>query len=134
MKKQTVEVVETRKVVDLILRTKKPMRPLDTLHGTLYQGGEFLHKFTEDGAGPQNTRPWECHVKLAEEKPYARISANSNGGFLFVYAPRVNFSSNRELIEIFLDQTERLCEKMESVDAIAIIEKLDALKRELSAA
>ena len=70
-------------------------------------------------------------MKLAEEKPYARISANSNGGFLTVYVPKENFKTNREFLEILLDQTELLVEKMDGVDTVAIIEKLDELKSEI---
>ena len=70
-------------------------------------------------------------MKLAEEKPYARISANSNGGFLTVYVPKENFGSTRELAEILLDQTELLCEKLDGIDAVAIIEKLNELKSEI---
>ena len=132
-KAATVEqVVETVECVDLTMFTKKPeMRLGESRRGKLKKRGRFDYKFVENGTDVENLRPWECHVKLAEEKPYARISANSNGGFLYVYAPRENFNSTRELVELFLDQTERLCEKVDGMDVISIIDKLDALKREL---
>ena len=88
-------------------------------------------EFTEMGLSKQTTHPWEVRQKLAEEKPYARISANANGSFLSVYVPRENFGCTRELVEIYLDQTERLCEKVAGMDVMSIIDKLDALKREI---
>ena len=129
----TVEqVVETVECVDLTMFVKKAeMRLGESRRGKLKKRGKYDYKFVERGADVENQRPWEVRVKLAEEKPYARISANSNGGFLYVYVPRENFGSTRELIEIFMDQTERLCEKVDGMDVIAIIDKLDALKREL---
>ena len=131
--KKPAEVVERLECADLELYTKDTeMQPGQTRKGKLLKRGRYDYKFVENGLSEQkNARPWEVRVKLAEEKPYARISANSNGGFLTVYVPKENFKSTRELIEIFLDQTERLCEKMEGLDAVAIIEKLDALKQEL---
>jgi len=127
-----LEVVETVECVDLTMFTKKTeMRMGESRRGKLKKRGRFDYKFVENGTDVENMRPWECHVKLAEERPYARISANSNGGFLYVYVPRENFGSTRELIEIFMDQTERLCEKVDGMDVISIIDKLDALKREL---
>jgi len=131
-KKKNEQVVETVECVDLTMFTKKTeMRLGESRRGKLKKRGRFDYKFVENGTDVENMRPWECHVKLAEEKPYARISANSNGGFLYVYAPRENFNSTRELVELFLDQTERLCEKVDGMDVISIIDKLDALKREL---
>ena len=127
-----LEVVETVECVDLTMFTKKTeMRSGESRRGKLKKRGRFDYKFVENGTDVENMRPWECHVKLAEERPYARISANSTGGFLYVYVPRENFGSTRELVEIFLDQTERLCEKVDGMDVISIIDKLDALKREL---
>jgi len=126
-------VVDTAECADLELYTKETEIQLgQTRRGKLLKRGKYDYKFVENGIPEQqNGRPWEVRVKLAEEKPYARISANSNGGFLSVYVPKENFRSTRELAEIFLDQTELLCEKLDGVDAIAIIEKLDALKQEL---
>lgn len=134
-KKKNEQVVETVECVDLTMFTKKTeMRLGESRRGKLKKRGRFDYKFVENGTDVENLRPWECHVKLAEERPYARISANSNGGFLYVYVPRENFGSTRELIEIFMDQTERLCEKVDGMDVISIIDKLDALKRELLSA
>jgi len=131
--KKPAEVVERLECADLELYTKDTEMQLgQTRRGKLLKRGKYDYKFVENGIPEQqNGRPWEVRVKLAEEKPYARISANSNGGFLSVYVPKENFRSTRELAEIFLDQTELLCEKLDGVDAIAIIEKLDALKQEL---
>ena len=128
-----VETVERLECADLELYTKDTeMQPGQTRRGKLLKRGRYDYKFVENGLSEQkNARPWEVRVKLAEEKPYARISANSNGGFLSVYVPKENFRSTRELAEIFMDQTELLCEKIDGLDAVAIIEKLDALKQEL---
>ena len=125
------EVIETVECVDLMMFTKKTeMRLGESRKGRLKKRGKYDYKFVE-GVDAQNLRPWECHVKLAEEKPYARISANANGSFLSVYVPRENFGCTRELVEIYLDQTERLCEKVAGMDVMSIIDKLDALKREI---
>ena len=131
--KKPAEVVERLECADLELYTKETEMQLgQTRRGKLLKRGRYDYKFVENGIAEQkNGRPWEVRVKLAEEKPYARISANSNGGFLTVYVPKENFGSTRELVEIFLDQTERLCEKVEDLDAVAIIEKLNELKSEL---
>ena len=88
-------------------------------------------EFTEMGLSQQTTHPWEVRQKLAEEKPYARISANSNGGFMGVYVPRENFQNNREFLEALLDTTELLVEKMDGVDTIGVIDRLRALKRKI---
>ena len=127
------QVVETVECVDLELYTKQTEMQLEqTRRGKLLKRGRYDYKFVENGIAEQkNGRPWEVRVKLAEEKPYARISANSNGGFLTVYVPKENFGSTRELAEILLDQTELLCEKLDGIDAVAIIEKLNELKSEL---
>ena len=125
---------EEEVVASVVLKTRKALNDLEQVDGTLYRKGQYDLVFTEQKLQPRKTRAWECRVTLASEKPYARISANANGGFLSVYVPRQNFVSTRELVEILLDQTERLCEKMEGVDALAIIDKLDALKHELIAA
>ena len=127
------QVVETVECVDLELYTKQTEMQLgQTRRGKLLKRGRYDYKFVENGIAEQkNGRPWEVRVKLAEEKPYARISANSNGGFLTVYVPKENFGSTRELAEILLDQTELLCEKLDGIDAVAIIEKLNELKSEL---
>ena len=132
-KAATVEqVVETVECVDLTMFTKKAeMRLGESRKGRLKKRGRYDYKFVESGVDVENQRPWECHVKLAEEKPYARISANANGSFLNVYVPRENFGCTRELVEIFLDQAERLCEKVAGMDVMSIIDKLDALKREI---
>jgi len=131
--KKPVETVERLECADLELYTKDTEMQLgQTRRGKLLKRGRYDYKFVENGLSEQkNARPWEVRVKLAEEKPYARISANSNGGFLSVYVPKENFRSTRELAEIFMDQTELLCEKIDGLDAVAIIEKLDALKQEL---
>ena len=131
--KKPAEVVERLECADLELYTKETEMQLgQTRRGKLLKRGRYDYKFVENGIAEQkNGRPWEVRVKLAEEKPYARISANSNGGFLTVYVPKENFGSTRELVEIFLDQTERLCEKVDGIDAVAIIEKLNELKSEL---
>ena len=127
------EVVERLECADLELYTKDTEMQLgQTRRGKLLKRGRYDYKFVENGIAEQkNGRPWEVRVKLAEEKPYARISANSNGGFLTVYVPKENFKTTRELAEIFLDQTEVLCEKMDGVDAVSIIEKLNDLKSKL---
>ena len=129
----TVEqVVETVECVDLTMFVKKAeMRLGESRRGRLKKRGKYDYKFVERGADVENQRPWEVRVKLAEEKPYARISANANGSFLSVYVPRENFGCTRELVEIYLDQTERLCEKVAGMDVMSIIDKLDALKREI---
>ena len=116
--------------VDLKTVTNGKMEVLDTRKGKLYRSGEYAYTFTENGAENKGKRPWECRVKLAEERPYARISVNSNGAFLGIYAPKENFGNTRELAELLLDQTERLCEKVTGMDVMGIIEKLDALKRQ----
>ena len=126
------QVVETVECVDLTMFTKKSeMRLGESRRGRLKKRGKYDYKFVERGADLENQRPWEVRVKLAEEKPYARISANANGSFLSVYVPRENFGCTRELVEIYLDQTERLCEKVAGMDVMSIIDKLDALKREI---
>ena len=127
------QVIETVECVDLELYTKDTEMQLGQIRkGRLLKRGRYDYKFEENGLSDQkNTHPWEVRVKLAEEKPYARISANSNGGFLTVYVPKENFGSTRELAEILLDQTELLCEKLDGIDAVAIIEKLNELKSEL---
>ncbi len=129
----TVEqVVETVECVDLTMFVKKSeMRLGESRRGRLKKRGKYDYKFVERGADAENQRPWEVRQKLAEEKPYARISANSNGGFMGVYVPRVNFRTNREFLETLLDQAELLVEKMDGVDTIAIIDKKAALKREI---
>ena len=131
--KKPAEVVERLECADLELYTKDTeMQPGQTRRGKLLKRGRYDYKFVENGIAEQkNGRPWEVRVKLAEEKPYARISANSNGGFLTVYVPKENFGSTRELAEILLDQTELLCEKLDGIDAVAIIEKLNELKSEI---
>ena len=126
------QVVETVECVDLTMFVKKAeMRLGESRRGKLKKRGKYDYKFVERGADVENQRPWEVRVKLAEEKPYARISANANGSFLSVYVPRENFGCTRELVEIYLDQTERLCEKVAGMDVMSIIDKLDALKREI---
>ena len=127
------QVVETIECADLEMFTiDTEMQTGESRRGTLMKRGKYNFKFEQEGVKiKRNTRPWECRIKLAETKPYARISANSNGAFLHVYAPKENFRTNQELIETFLDETELLCEKMEGIDAIAIIDKLEALKQEL---
>ena len=127
------QVVETIECADLEMFTiNTEMQTGESRRGTLMKRGKYNFKFEQEGVNiKRNTRPWECRMKLAETKPYARISANSNGSFLSVYVPRLNFRTNQELIETFLDETELLCEKMEGIDAVAIIEKLDELKQEL---
>jgi hypothetical protein len=129
----TVEqVVETVDCVDLTMFVKKAeMRLGESRRGKLKKRGKYDYKFVERGADVENQRPWEVRVKLAEEKPYARISANSNGGFMGVYVPRENFQNNREFLEALLDTTELLVEKMDGVDAIGVIDRLRALKRKI---
>ena len=132
VKQKKVEpVIEGPHFVDLTTITKKPLRPMDIVRGAYYVSGEMSGTFTENGCGPQNSKPWEVRVKLAEEKPYSRISANCNGGFLVVYVPKENFKTNREFREILLDRTELLVEKMDGIDTVGVIEKLYALKQEL---
>lgn len=129
----TVEqVVETVECVDLTMFTKKSeMRLGESRRGKLKKRGKYDYKFVERGADAENQRPWEVRQKLAEEKPYARISANSNGGFMGVYVPRENFQNNREFLEALLDTTELLVEKMDGVDTIGVIDYLRALKRKI---
>ena len=129
----TVEqVVETVECVDLTMFTKKAeMRLGESRRGRLKKRGKYDYKFVERGADVENQRPWEVRQKLAEEKPYARISANSNGGFMGVYVPRENFKTNREFLEALLDTTELLVEKMDGVDTIGVIDRLRALKRKI---
>lgn len=126
-------VVENFECADLELHTKETeMEVGQTRQGKLLKRGRYDYKFVENGIQEKpNTRPWEVRVKLAEDKPYSRISANSNGGYLAVYVPKENFRSNKEFLEILLEQTEILLEKMDGVDTVSIIEKLDSLKHEL---
>ena len=126
------QVVETVECVDLTMFVKKSeMRLGESRRGRLKKRGKYDYKFVERGADIENQRPWEVRVKLAEEKPYARISANSNGGFMGVYVPRENFQNNREFLEALLDTTELLVEKMDGVDTIGVIDHLRALKRKI---
>ena len=127
------QVIETVECIDLELYTKDTEMQLGQIRkGRLLKRGRYDYKFEENGLSDQkNTHPWEVRVKLAEEKPYARISANSNGGFLNVYVPKENFKTNREFLEILLDQTELLVEKMDGIDTVGVIDKLHALKQEL---
>ena len=118
-------------VASVRLNTKGKLKDLEMRKGVLYRGGEQMLEFTEMGLSKQTTHPWEVRQKLAEEKPYARISANSNGGFLGVYVPRENFQNNREFLEALLDTTELLVEKMDGVDTIGVIDHLRALKRKI---
>lgn len=129
----TVEqVVETVDCVDLTMFVKKAeMRLGESRRGRLKKRGKYDYKFVECGADVENQHPWEVRQKLAEEKPYARISANSNGGFMGVYVPRENFQTNREFLEALLDTTELLVEKMDGVDTIGVIDRLRALKRKI---
>ena len=131
--KKPAEVVERLECADLELYTKETEMQLgQTRRGKLLKRGRYDYKFVENGIAEQkNGRPWEVRVKLAEEKPYARISANSNGGFLTVYVPKENFKTNREFLEILLDQTELLVEKMDGIDTVGVIDKLHALKQEI---
>lgn len=126
------QVVETVECVDLTMFVKKAeMRLGESRRGRLKKRGKYDYKFVERGADVENQRPWEVRQKLAEEKPYARISANSNGGFMGVYVPRENFQTNREFLEALLDTTELLVEKMDGVDTIGVIDRLRALKRKI---
>lgn len=126
------QVVETVECVDLTMFVKKAeMRLGESRRGRLKKRGKYDYKFVERGADVENQHPWEVRQKLAEEKPYARISANSNGGFMGVYVPRENFQTNREFLEALLDTTELLVEKMDGVDTIGVIDHLRALKRKI---
>lgn len=118
-------------VASVRLNTKGKLKDLEMRKGILYRGGEQMLEFTEKGLGKQATHPWEIRQKLAEEKPYARISANSNGGFLGIYVPRENFKTNREFLETLLDMTELLVEKMDGVDTIGAIDNQRELKRKI---
>ena len=126
-------VKEGPKCMDITLETKGEMKVLDTRRGRLYRSGEYTCRFTEDGAKTCGTRPWDCHVKLAQEKPFASIKASADGAWLHVYAPKENFRNNRALIEIYIDTTEKLCEQLEEngVDVMGTIDELQALKTKM---
>ena len=123
-------VVE-EKVTTLVLKTKNGMKDLDVLHGKLYQSGEFDHTFTQDGMSESECRPWTCFTKIVDVKPYARISGNADGATLHIYVPEENFEDTDELVEVFSELCEKLLIGLSKEDARAIIDKMDALKREI---
>ena len=129
--KQAKNAGKTKGVIKNAQMTVEDVVDLEMRKGVLYRGGEQMLEFTEMGLSKQTTHPWEVRQKLAEEKPYARISANSNGGFMGVYVPRENFQTNREFLEALLDTAELLVEKMDGVDTIGAIDNQRELKRKI---
>ena len=126
-------VSEGPKCVDLYTVTKGQFRELQTRNGKLYKSGEYTYKFTEEGAETRGARPWECFENLAKEKPYSRISANANGATLHVFIPQENIHDTEEVIETYLEQTERLCMQLrrDNVKVREVIDKLHELKTKM---
>ena len=133
-KRAELLVKEGPKCMDITLETKGEMKVLDTRRGRLYRSGEYTCRFTEDGAKTCGTRPWDCHVKLAQEKPFASIKASADGSWLHVYAPKENFRSREALMELFMETTEKLCKQLQEngLDVMGTIDELQALKTKLT--
>ena len=124
-----------KKVVDLTLLTKKQMKELETLKGSLYRVGEYEFRFTENGVeATKKPRYRKTHTRVATTKDSAakcNIDAEEKAHVYMDILPEEYHASGVELAERIFELAGELASDVSKLNLSPLILAMRAFWKEL---
>lgn len=124
-----------KKVVDFTLLTKKQMKELETLKGSLYRVGEYKFRFTENGLEPlKQVRYRKTHTNLTNTKDKRAKCNVAPTEDVYVYmhiSPEDYKRRGPELAEQIFELGGELASNISEMDLGPFLEAMRAFWKEL---
>jgi len=123
-----------KKVVDLTLLTKKQMKELETLKGSLYRVGEYEFRFTEKGLEATKPRYQKTHTRIATTKggkAKCNIDAEETAHVYMDILPEEYNASGVELAERIFELAGELASDVSKIDLSPLLSAMRAFWKEL---